>query len=89
MNITIEQLKFLRAVLDATDVKMIAKTVGCTPAMVRHVLSYLRSNDEIEYLCYKRAKEKTEKTSVILGLIEDQNKEYISTKRRSQPKLFK
>ena len=88
MYITTIQLKHCRSILDAEDIKQIAKEVKCSASLVRNVLASNRTNDEIEYLCYLKVKEKINKTLLIIGQIEAQNLVLIKLRKQKDPELF-
>ena len=88
MNIAIQQLQYSRSILDAEDIKIIAKIASCTPSLVRNVLACNRNNNTVEYLCYKRAKEKSEKMLQIAEEIEQKNRELFRSLRMPENNLF-
>lgn len=88
MNITSTQLKHCRSIFDAEDIKQIAREARCSTSLIRNVLASNRTNDEIEYLCYMKAKEKAKKTLLIIEQIELQNTVLIKIRKQKDPELF-
>lgn len=73
MNITTAQLQEIRILLSKDNKKTIAKTAGKSIRTIEAVLQGDRTNDEIEKLCVKIAKENWTKLGATFSKIESKN----------------
>ena len=73
MNITTTELHAIRSILSKKDKGDIAEQAGKSIRTVEAILQGDRVNDQIERLCYKKAKENWSKLAIIFNNIESKN----------------
>jgi len=73
MNITTKQLQTIRTLLSKEDKVLIAEQANKSSRTVEAILQGNRTNDEIERLCVKKAKENWNKLGGMFSKIESKN----------------
>lgn len=73
MNITTQQLQTIRPLLSKEDKELIAEQADKSSRTVEAVLQGNRTNDEIERMCLKKAKENWSKLGGVFSKIESKN----------------